>query len=80
MNRELIVTRTARRKTIKPPSGSEERKPGDSTMRVLHVINGLATGGAETVLYRLTTYPSHVEHEVICLEGRAAFSDRLEAA
>ena len=49
-------------------------------MRVLHVINGLATGGAETVLYRLTTYPSHVEHEVICLEGRAAFSDRLEAA
>lgn len=48
-------------------------------MRVLHVINGLATGGAETVLYRLTTYPSDVEHEIICLEDRAAFSDRLEA-
>ena len=80
MNRELIVTRTVRRKNPTRRLGSEELKPGDSTMRVLHVINGLATGGAETVLYRLTTYPSSIEHEVICLEGRAAFSDRLEAA
>lgn len=48
-------------------------------MRVLHVINGLATGGAETVLYRLTTYPSDVEHEIVCLESRASYSAPLEA-
>ncbi len=49
-----------------------------SIMRVLHVINGLETGGAETVLYRLTTYRSDVQHEVISLEDRGTFSDRLE--
>lgn len=48
-------------------------------MHVLHVINGLTTGGAETVLYRLTTYPSKTEHEVICLEGRSWYSGKLEA-
>jgi glycosyltransferase involved in cell wall biosynthesis len=48
-------------------------------MRVLHVINDLATGGAETVLYRLTTYPSDVEHEIICLQDRSSYSDRLDA-
>jgi len=37
-------------------------------MRVIHVINGLETGGAETVLYRLATYPSDVQHQVISLE------------
>jgi glycosyltransferase involved in cell wall biosynthesis len=47
-------------------------------MRVLHVINDLATGGAETVLFRLTTYPSDVEHEVICLQHRSTFSEKLE--
>ena len=48
-------------------------------MRVVHVINGLTTGGAETVLYRLATYPSDVTHEVICLEHRGVISNRLEA-
>ena len=48
-------------------------------MRILHVINGLTSGGAETVLYRLTTYPSDVHHEVICLERSAIYSRRLEA-
>lgn len=48
-------------------------------MRVLHVINGLTTGGAETVLYRLATFPSATEHEVICLEERSWFSGKLEA-
>jgi glycosyltransferase involved in cell wall biosynthesis len=48
-------------------------------MRILHVINGLETGGAETVLYRLTTYRSDVEHEVVSLEGRGPYSALLEA-
>ena len=48
-------------------------------MRVLHVINGLTTGGAEAVLYRLATYPSDVGHEVVCLEGRDWYSGELEA-
>jgi glycosyltransferase involved in cell wall biosynthesis len=49
-------------------------------MRVLHVINGLAAGGAEAALYRLATYPSDVHHEVVCLESRGWYSDRLEAS
>lgn len=49
-------------------------------MRILHVINGLTSGGTETVLCRLATYPSEVRHEVICLEGRGIHSDKLEAA
>jgi glycosyltransferase involved in cell wall biosynthesis len=48
-------------------------------LRVVHVINGLTTGGAETVLCRLATFPSDVTHEVICLERRGVYSDRLEA-
>lgn len=48
-------------------------------MRILHVINGLGTGGAERVLYRLATGPGDIEHEVICLNGRAWYSDKLEA-
>lgn len=44
---------------------------------MLHVINGLTTGGAEAVLYRLVSYPSETKHEIICLEGRSWFSDKL---
>ena len=47
-------------------------------MRILHVISGLSTGGAEAVLYRLVTGPTAVEHEVICLEGRDFYSGELE--
>lgn len=48
-------------------------------MRVLHVINGLSTGGAEAVLYRLTTYPSDIEHEVVCLQSPDWYSEQLAA-
>ena len=41
-------------------------------LRVLHVIGGLETGGAEALLYRLATRKSDVEHEVISLIGRKA--------
>jgi len=47
-------------------------------MRILHVISGLSTGGAEAVLYRLVTASSSIEHEVVCLEGRDWYSDKLE--
>jgi glycosyltransferase involved in cell wall biosynthesis/SAM-dependent methyltransferase len=43
------------------------------------VINSLGTGGAEAVLYRLTTHPSSTTHEVICLDERDWYSDKLEA-
>ena len=46
---------------------------------VLHVISGLGPGGAETVLYRLTTHSSQFEHQVISLGGPDWYSTRLEA-
>ena len=47
-------------------------------MRILHVISGLTTGGAEAVLHRLVTAQSGVDHEVVCLEGRDWYSGKLE--
>ena len=49
-------------------------------MLVLHVIGGLGPGGAEALLYQLTTRPSDVEHEVVSLGGREWYSDALENA
>jgi glycosyltransferase involved in cell wall biosynthesis len=47
-------------------------------LRVLHLVPGLALGGAETLLYALATRRSGIEHQVICLGGRDWYSDRLE--
>lgn len=47
-------------------------------MKVLHVIGGVGPGGAETLMARLVTRASNVEHEVICLGGRDWYSDTLE--
>ena len=47
-------------------------------LRVLHVINGLGRGGAETVLYRLVTHSPHVEHEVISLAPPDWYSRKLQ--
>ena len=47
-------------------------------LKVLHVIGGLGPGGAETLLYRLATRPSHVEHRIVCLGGRDWYSQGLE--
>lgn len=49
-------------------------------LRVLHVINDLGPGGAETVLYRLTTQASAVDHEVICLHSPDWYSVKLKEA
>jgi glycosyltransferase involved in cell wall biosynthesis len=47
-------------------------------LRILHVINTLGTGGAETLLYNLVARPSATEHEVITLGGRDRYSEPLE--
>jgi hypothetical protein len=39
-------------------------------LKVPYVIGGVGRGGAETLMYRLVTRASEVEHEVICLGGR----------
>ena len=49
-------------------------------MRVVHVIPLMTVGGAETVLYRLVTTGSKVEHQVICLGGRGTYSGLFESA
>jgi glycosyltransferase involved in cell wall biosynthesis len=47
-------------------------------MRVLHVITGLGTGGAEALLFRLVTRRASFEHEVVALAGRDWYSPLLE--
>jgi glycosyltransferase involved in cell wall biosynthesis len=59
-------------------TGAAVRSSG-RRLKVLHVINGLARGGAETVLYRLLTTTPDIEHEVICLVGPGWYSDKLQA-
>jgi glycosyltransferase involved in cell wall biosynthesis len=50
----------------------------ENPLRVLHVIAGLPLGGAETLLFRLTTRRSAVHHEIVALAGRDWYSERLE--
>lgn len=51
------------------------------TLRVLHVITGLGQGGAESVLFRLASYPeAGVEHTVISLTDEGIYGERLRAA
>ncbi|WP_278484776.1 glycosyltransferase family 4 protein [Achromobacter insolitus] len=50
-------------------------------LRVLHIITGLGQGGAESVLFRLTTYPeANVEHVVVSLTDEGIYGERLRAA
>lgn len=50
--------------------------------RVMHVISGLSTGGAETMLVKLlsTLDRSRFEPVVVSLQGRGTMGSRLEAA
>ena len=68
-----MADRSVARKT-RPAAEDNGRR-----LKVLHVINGLARGGAETVLYRLISNSPSIDHEVICLVGRGWYSDKLEA-
>lgn len=50
-------------------------------MKILHIITGLRTGGAEMMLYRLTTMSNpDVTHEVISLRGSGTVGARLREA
>lgn len=55
------------------------RGSAQQPLRVVHVINGLELGGAETLLYRLATHHiPGVEQEVVCLGDPDWYSARLE--
>ena len=52
-----------------------------ATLRVTHVITGLGQGGAESVLFRLATYPGQrVRHTVVSLTDEGVYGARLRAA
>jgi glycosyltransferase involved in cell wall biosynthesis len=51
---------------------------GFELMRVLHIINSVGLGGAETLLYRLVSRDSRTEHVVVSLAPPAWYSCRLE--
>ena len=54
-------------------------EPKERPLRVVHVIGGLALGGAETLLYRLATQQlPGVEQEVICLGPPDWYSAQLQ--
>lgn len=46
-------------------------------MRVLHIITGLTTGGAETVLYRLCCYDKVNSHIVVSLQNQGKYIELL---
>lgn len=52
-----------------------------AVLRIVHVIAGLGQGGAESVLWRLATYPGQaVEHVVVSLTDEGIYGERLRAA
>lgn len=50
----------------------------DRPLRVLHIINDLGLGGAETLLYRLAVRDSQNEHVIVSLGDSGWYSSRLE--
>src|SRR5690606_6832138 len=52
-----------------------------TVLRVTHVITGLGQGGAESVLFRLVTYPDQrVRHTVVSLTDDGVYGTRLRHA
>jgi glycosyltransferase involved in cell wall biosynthesis len=50
-------------------------------LRILHVITGLGQGGAESVLYRLATFPNQgTRHVVVSLTDKGVYGERLRVA
>ena len=47
-------------------------------MKVLHIIAGLGNGGAEGVLYRLTTADKNNKHIVVSMMDKGVYGERLE--
>lgn len=51
-----------------------------ATLRIVHVITGLGQGGAESVLWRLSTFPGQdAEHIVVSLTDDGLYGERLRA-
>ncbi|MBN2570040.1 MAG: glycosyltransferase [Deltaproteobacteria bacterium] len=46
-------------------------------MKILHIITGLNNGGAETVLYRLTTANTENTHQIISMMDSGFYGERL---
>ncbi len=46
-------------------------------MKIMHVITGLSSGGAEAVLFRLTTTDKQNSHQVISLMDEGIYGERL---
>jgi glycosyltransferase involved in cell wall biosynthesis len=65
-----------RRSSIEVRSG--EGKDDPRRLRVLHVINTLNVGGAETLLYRLVTTDPDNDHVVVSLGSPGSYSARLQ--
>jgi glycosyltransferase involved in cell wall biosynthesis len=66
------------------PSGKEDNSintAGAKQVRILHIINDLAIGGAEMMLYRLLSQKSRQRFEpvVISLMDRGSLRERIEA-
>src|SRR5690606_30628397 len=61
--------------------GAEQTMSGPAILRVIHVITGLGQGGAESVLFRLATYPDQrVRHSVVSLTDEGVYGARLRNA
>lgn len=54
-----------------------ERASKGSPLRIVHIINGLGLGGAETLLYRLIARDCINEHVVVSLGKTAWYSSKL---
>jgi glycosyltransferase involved in cell wall biosynthesis len=65
-----------KRAAMMPREDAASEKP----LRVIHVVTGLALGGAETVLSRLVTNMPDITHAVVSLGGPEWYSRVLEDA
>jgi glycosyltransferase involved in cell wall biosynthesis len=55
--------------TLRKRQSDRHGAAADNQLRVLHVITGLHSGGAETALYRLVMHTPHIRHEVISISS-----------
>src|SRR5690606_26120442 len=77
----LRATRRAGRMGRAVRRGAEQTMSGPAILRVIHVITGLGQGGAESVLFRLATYPDQrVRHSVVSLTDEGVYGARLRTA
>ena len=47
-------------------------------MKVMHIVSGLAQGGAEAVLCNLVLETNDLQHMVVCLTNHSYYGDRLQ--